>query len=746
MRGRARRWPAVLMAAIGIALVGPVVALGHAELVSSSPGAGVSVPEAPPRLTMTFSEPIDPITALVEVLAEGGVAIPGLGTLTVDQAGTTAFIPLPSLQLGLYRVRYRITSADDGHVLDGSWSFLVDPTGTLPPPGVAAASSSLSSGPATVFARWVALLAGLTLLGTVIFWIASLRPVLLGLGIAPPGLTVPWLTLVACSALAFIGLAVHLTLAAEPFSRAAASGAGGFPLDFAAPFGATRFAMAMRVALVGSGAAVFLALSRRSVTAVGLAATLFLAGVALAGHPASTGGVIFGLADWLHLAAIATWLGTLPGFLLLARRLRNSEQARATLGAVLRRHSRVALVAAPVVALTGVANSPLLLGSSRALLGSDYGNLLIAKALLFSLAVAIGAANFFLVRTGSLKRSLPLIGGELLIGIVAVLVAAGLATAQPAANRPSVLVRPAIGAAQLFGAAGETTVHVAVNLPTPGIQRYQVSLADALTGAFRTDVEEVTLDFRPPAGTGLAAQRVPLAHSLEPWLWGVSGDFTPAAGSWKLGVMVQRTGEPEVSTVFALSVVTVLPPERVPAPPNGIGVPPPLALLWAILPTGLAGGAVTVALLLTAVGFGLRKGRRVEILRAGLLLLAVASGLAVGARTMVDFANAPSAASAAAVNPIPPDAASSERGRRLYLANCSSCHGAQGQGDGPTAGGMLPGPGNLRDIVPGLSNGTLAFRMEAGEVGTQMPSFAGVLTEDDRWDLVNYLRGAFPTR
>ncbi len=747
MRGPAGRWSVALAVSVGLALVGPMVVTAHAELVSSSPGDGVSVPEAPPRLTMTFTEAIDPITAFVEMSAEDGLAIPGLGTLIVDQAGTTATVPLPTLPPSLYTVHYRVTSADDGHVLEGSWYFLVDPTGTRPPPGIAGASSSLSSGPATVLARWLALLAGLALLGTAIFWIASARPALTGLSLAPAMLQAPWLTLAACSALAFTGLAIHLTLAADPLSAAVGSGGVGFPLDFAAPFGSTRFAMAMRVSLVGSGAAFLLALSRRSVVAVGLSAALFLAGLALAGHPAASGGAPFGFADWLHLVAVATWLGTLPGFFVLLRRLRGSDAARTAIGGVLRRHSRLALVTAPVVALTGVANSPLLLGSSRALVASDYGNLLIAKALLFSLAVAIGSANFFLVPASSLRRSLSLIGAELLIGVVAVLVASGLATGQPAANRPAVIVRPAIRATQLFGAAGETTVHVAVNLPTPGVQRYQVSVADALTGAFRTDVERVTLVFRPPAGGGRTEQRVPLAHSLEPWLWGAVGAYTPEVGDWQLGVVVQRTGQPEVSTLFDLSVVVALPPELVPPRSNGIDVPAPLAMVWSLLPAGTAGWVVSAVLFLLAVGLALvnRGGRsaRLGAFRVLLLLLAVVAGLAVGGRAVVEVANAPPAAAAGAVNPVDPGPASVERGRRLYLANCSSCHGVSGSGDGPAADWMLPGPGDLRSVVPALSDGTLAFRISRGEAGTQMPAFGGVLTDSDRWDLVNYLRSAF---
>jgi mono/diheme cytochrome c family protein len=39
----------------------------------------------------------------------------------------------------------------------------------------------------------------------------------------------------------------------------------------------------------------------------------------------------------------------------------------------------------------------------------------------------------------------------------------------------------------------------------------------------------------------------------------------------------------------------------------------------------------------------------------------------------------------------------------------------------------------------------LAYVMAVGTVGSGMPGFASTLTQDDRWDLVNYLRDAFGT-
>ena len=181
-----------------------------------------------------------------------------------------------------------------------------------------------------------------------------------------------WALLAGAGALTLAGLAIYLTLAALPFAQQAVAeagehaghsgGGGGFPLDFAAPFGGTRFAWAMRLALVGAAAAFLIATGRYFfadqavrrggrvdrwttpllVVVVGLAAAS-LAGSSLAGHASSLGGPLFAAIDWLHLVAVGAWLGTLPGLLLLVGLARRGERGQVAMAA-LGRHSRIALV------------------------------------------------------------------------------------------------------------------------------------------------------------------------------------------------------------------------------------------------------------------------------------------------------------------------------------------------------------------------------------------------------------------
>ncbi len=413
------------------------------------------------------------------------------------------------------------------------------------------------------------------------------------------------------------------------------------------------------------------------------AAVVTLGGMSFAGHAAAQGGPLMGAIDLVHLLGVATWIGTLVGLFLLLRR------ARPAVPAALRRHSRVALVAAPVVVLTGLANSPLLLGNPRELVASEYGNLLLSKAFLFCVAVGIGAINYFLLRLGRARRALPLIGIELAVGTLAVLAAAGLVSGQPSANRQPAPVLTAVGTLHLYGEAGQSSVHAAIDLPSPGNQRYQVGVADLDTGMPRTDVQRVFMVFTPPADSGLTGERVQLNAASDPGLWGATGAYTPVVGDWQLEVIVRRAGLRDDSTNFDLPVAEPRPPESVPPPDNGVGVSPIISTIWSWLPAGLGSWLLVLGLLGVAVVLGLlarrRSARILAIARVAVVALAVVLGLVAGSRALVQAANQVPAAASAKPNPVQADGRSLSIGESYYLANCAACHGIEGNGDGPTA-------------------------------------------------------------
>lgn len=76
------------------------------------------------------------------------------------------------------------------------------------------------------------------------------------------------------------------------------------------------------------------------------------------------------------------------------------------------------------------------------------------------------------------------------------------------------------------------------------------------------------------------------------------------------------------------------------------------------------------------------------------------------------------------------------RGAALYQAQCASCHGASGAGDGVLAGRLEPKPIAFTDPERARSRSLMALYqvISQGVSDTSMPAFTG-LSEEDRWSL-----------
>jgi mono/diheme cytochrome c family protein len=94
-------------------------------------------------------------------------------------------------------------------------------------------------------------------------------------------------------------------------------------------------------------------------------------------------------------------------------------------------------------------------------------------------------------------------------------------------------------------------------------------------------------------------------------------------------------------------------------------------------------------------------------------------------------------------NPTPAAPDSVERGRGMFMQTCVVCHGPQGKGDGPAAVALTPKPANLsRPELWQQPDGELFWKITEGRA--PMPTFGPALSEQQRWDLINFVRTLSP--
>ncbi len=89
-------------------------------------------------------------------------------------------------------------------------------------------------------------------------------------------------------------------------------------------------------------------------------------------------------------------------------------------------------------------------------------------------------------------------------------------------------------------------------------------------------------------------------------------------------------------------------------------------------------------------------------------------------------------------NPLGADAAT--EGAKVFKSNCEMCHGVQGHGDGPASGSLDPKPKNLALLQESASDDYLFWRISEGRPGTAMVAWKGILTEEQIWQAVTFIR------
>jgi copper transport protein len=415
-----------LLAAGLLALAFPAAASAHATLVRTTPGIQQRVASSPQLVRLTFDQSVKALPNAIRVYSAKGRLVSGQ-TLTSNGERTIG-ARVSRLPRGAYTVRWTAISAD-GHVIGGVFTFGV--RHRAPP----ATEAFGASGPTTEehIVRWLYFLALALLAGGLGFRLLVLR------GPLRPETEQRFYRVLAVGAVGAIevGIVAFLLRAEDalqlPFGRFLYGDLT--PIAGGTRFGTAFVAMTLGFALVS--ALVFLAwLTDRTFLlwpafALSLA---FASGLSLSGHSAADAGSswLSQLADWAHLAAASLWVGGLVQLAFVVWPLEPELRRRAFL-----RFSRLATVLIVVILSAGIYLSVLRLPQLDDLWTVRYGQVLLVKLALVSLALLWGAAHHFLVRP-ALERGAPLfarlprsLAGESAVGMAILLVAAVLVDSKP---------------------------------------------------------------------------------------------------------------------------------------------------------------------------------------------------------------------------------------------------------------------------------------------------------------------------
>lgn len=423
---RWRRWPrrvAVLVpASVAFLIAMALPASAHAVLEHSTPAADTIVKTEPVVVVLTYDESVVAASDAIHVYDDHLQAVKAGSTSHPAGKGSSIEASLPpGLANGTYTVTWRVTSADT-HIVSSSFEFSIGHHTK-----VVGSPPTIRQDPATLTDSGV--IRGLGYLGLV------LGPGMLiaALWLWPAGLALGRVrrTIVGGS----IGLAV-VTLAGFVVQGGLAA---GVPLAHAFDRSALRLGVEGRFGKAGMERLALLVVlldlflilrndERRRRYAVSFAGLALAATWAYAGH-ASTGSLVplSFIADLVHVAAMATWLGGLA-LLLVGVLPTVTEGAQG----VVARFSEWALASVTLLVATGLYASWRNVRHWGAYTATRYGVLLLVKSGVVVVVIAVAVVSRRLVARRTAAREMPLsrlrwsVGAEAGIAVVILAITAAL--------------------------------------------------------------------------------------------------------------------------------------------------------------------------------------------------------------------------------------------------------------------------------------------------------------------------------
>ncbi|MCE2458687.1 MAG: copper resistance protein CopC [Dehalococcoidia bacterium] len=718
----------------------PATVEAHANYVESDPAANSVVDESPERVTIRFTEPLEPALSEIEVYDSQGGLVDG-GDSAVDPSDPLVMsVSVEELADGTYTVAWKNVSTVDGHRVRGAFVFSVG-TGFIPAPTDVVAvevDQPLFQSPADPVIRWLVLLGVLTIVGAVTFHLLVSRPVIGGHDavILIPSLTgsLSRVVVIAAGVLLAASVVQLIVQASVVFESSLVGALGGPVWDLLMDTEWGRLWL-WRVALGAASSVAVIAGWRRGdnpalLTLGAVLGAASLLTISLTSHAAATVNVRTQaiLNDFIHLVVVAVWVGGLIALIAGVRVIMKTcdgVERREILSALVRRFSLVAGISVVVIILTGLYSAWAQVVTVPAL-QVPYGRVLGIKVAVVVGLLLVAAANLVWVRprlraggTAStwLKR---LVAAEVVLAVIVLLAVGFLTSLEPArqvASREGIGVESEL-AFQEVSEGARMALEIDPGLVGPNT--VHISLTD-LSGSPITNATDVRVrlsyldaDFGeiPYSATEVGAGEFALEDQL-----------ISIAGAWQVELVVQRPDAFDARAAFRFEVTG--------GSGGSLAIAPEADTGRALL------GIEFVVLGFLFMGISIPIGGWYSRQGAGAMVVGAVAVIAGGALL---FGTLGAGEGLPERNPIAPTQESVTLGMGLYVENCQLCHGVGGLGDGRGGVGLNPPPADLTVHVPLHPDRALFEFIRDGVPGTAMAPLGDKLSEDEIWHVINYIQ------
>jgi copper transport protein len=413
----------ILLVAAVAALALPATAWAHATLQTTAPKVGQRLAAAPRVVTLRFDQSVKTLPNGIRVYDAGGKLVSGVAQ-GVPGDPRAISVTLRKLSRGAYTVRWSAIS-NDSHVGHGIYTFGV----RVPAPALSEAYGASGPTAAEHVVRWLYFICLALLTGGLGFRLFVLR------GDITPGAERRFYLMTGAGVIGAleVGIVAFLLRAQDALQLPFTSFLYGDLSPFAKD---TRFGEAFVVMELGfaiTAALLFLAwltelrwlLWPAFLLALGLGS-----GLSLSSHQSDDRGWLPSFADWVHLSAATLWIGGLLSLWVVVWRERDLRRT------AFWRFSEIAGPLVAVVVAAGIYMTYERFPAVHDLWSIRYGQVLMVKLGLVSLALAWGAFHHFIVRprldrpavAGRLSRSLV---GEAAVALSILLLAAILVDSRP---------------------------------------------------------------------------------------------------------------------------------------------------------------------------------------------------------------------------------------------------------------------------------------------------------------------------